>query len=456
MSELLYSSKNAYTTLDESILKAAQEYCEGYKKFLDNCKIERFGVRYAIELAEKEGFEAFEEGKKYKAGDKVYYNQKNRAIIFAVIGTESMEKGFNLTAAHTDCPKLDLKPNPLYEDSEIAYLKTHYYGGVKKYQWVTIPLALCGVVCKKDGTTVDVCIGDCEEDPVLYISDILPHLGRDQMAQTMANGITAEMLNVIVGSAPDKEAESNKTKTAVMKILNEKYGINEEDFFTAELSIVPAMKAKDVGLDRSLIAAFGHDDRICAYPCFTALLEAKDLKKTSLCIFADREEVGSMGVTGMRSAFFADVLRALCESTGANPRIAFKNSACISSDVSAAYDPNFPSVFEKNNSGFINHGFAISKYTGHGGKSGASEASPEMMAKLCAIFDEAGTIYHFAELGKVDAGGGGTVSQFIADKNIEVVDIGIPMLSMHAPYELAAKSDIYLLHIAMKAFYEKY
>lgn len=455
MSELLYNSKNTYDYLRKKEIDKVNKYCEGYKDFLNKGKTERFCVKNAIGIASEHGFKPFKEGVKYKAGDKVYLNQKGKAAIFAVIGKKSMDNGFNITAAHIDCPRLDIKQNPLYEDNEIAYLKTHYYGGVKKYQWVTIPLSLVGVVCKKDGTVIDINIGDDENDPVFYITDLLPHLAADQMSKTLAAGVTGEMLNVVIGSAPDTEGEKNKTKIAILKILNEKYGIVEEDLLTSELAAVPAMNARDVGLDRSMIASFGHDDRICAYPCFTSLLELRSPEKTSVCVFADKEEIGSVGITGMRSAFLYDFLAGLCENTKANIRIACKNSSCISADVSAAYDPVFPEVFEKNNAAYINHGFAVVKVTGSRGKAGASDASAEFMSRVCRIFDQAKAAYQFCELGKVDAGGGGTVAQFIADRNIEVIDVGVPMLSMHAPYELAAKNDIYMLHKALKAFYEK-
>ncbi len=448
MSELLYNPTNAYDFLSEEEIKEAYDYCEGYKKFLDNGKTERACVSYAIEIAKANGFVEFVDGKKYNAGDKVYVNQKNKSAIFAVIGSESPEKGFNITAGHIDSPRLDIRPNPLYEDGNMAYFKTHYYGGIRKYQWTAIPLSLIGVICKKDGTTVNINIGEDESDPVFYITDLLPHLAKE------AKPIHGEDLNIVIGSSYDKEEKDSKIKTSVMKLLNEKYGINECDFQTAELTIVPAAKAKDVGFDRSLVGSYGHDDRICSYPALTSLLSLEKPAKTSVAVLVDKEEIGSAGITGMRSAFITDFLLALCD--GCNARIAFKNSAAISADVSAAFDPTFPSVFEKRNSAHINCGPAICKYTGHGGKSGASDACPEFIAKLAAIFDENKVLYQFCELGRIDAGGGGTVAQFIADRNIEVVDIGVAMLSMHAPYELASKTDIYMMHKLCKAFYENY
>jgi len=454
MSDLSYQNKNAFDVLSEAELKEAQEYCEGYKKFLDNGKTERFCVSYAVSLAEKEGFVPFVDGKKYNAGDKVYLVQKNHAAIFAVIGSESPEKGFNITAAHVDAPRLDLKPSPLYEDNGMAYFKTHYYGGVRKYQWVTRPLALCGVVCKKDGTSVNVNIGSDPSDPIFMITDLLPHLAKDQSQKPLAGAFAGESLNILLGSEPEKDEEKDKVREYVLKALNQKYGINEADLLTAEISVVPAENARDLGFDRSLIASYGHDDRVCAYPCFTALLKTTAPKKTCVCVFADKEEIGSVGVTGLRSDFMTNFLLALCD--GYNSRIAFANSAAISSDVAAAFDPNYPEVFERRNSAFINCGPAICKYTGHGGKSGASDACPEFIAKLLKIFDDANVIYQFTELGKVDQGGGGTVSQFIADRNIEVLDIGVAMLCMHAPCEVAAKTDIYLLDRLCEAFYKNY
>lgn len=454
MSDLSYQNKNAFDVLSESELNAIQEYCEGYKKFLDNGKTERSCVAYAVSLAEKEGFKPFVEGTKYNAGDKIYHVQKNHAAIFAVIGSESPEKGFNITAAHVDAPRLDLKPSPLYEDNGMAYFKTHYYGGIRKYQWVTRPLALCGVVCKKDGTTVNINIGSEPSDPVFMITDLLPHLAKDQSQKTLSGAFGGESLNILLGSKPDNDEEKDKVRENVLKALNEKYGITEADLLTAEITVVPAENARDIGFDRSLIAAYGHDDRVCAYPCFTALLKTTAPKKTCVCVFADKEEIGSVGVTGLRSDFMNNFLLALCD--GYNSRLAFANSAAISSDVAAAFDPNYPEVFERRNSAFVNCGPAICKYTGHGGKSGASDACPEFIAKLLGIFDDANVIYQFTELGKVDQGGGGTVSQFIADRNIEVIDIGVAMLCMHAPCEIAAKTDIYMLDRLCEAFYKNY
>lgn len=448
MSELLMKKKNGYliAPADE---QAAQEYCEGYKDFLNKGKIERFCVAESVRIASEAGFKPFEYGKSYVPGDKIYYVQHDRAVIFAVIGAKGASEGFNITAAHVDCPRLDLKQVPLYEDGGLTLLKTHYYGGVRKYQWVALPLALCGVVCKRNGESVRVEIGNDPEDPVFYISDLLPHLAKDQKE------IAGEDLNVIIGSKPDAETEDQPYKTAIMKILNEKYGITEGDFETADLSAVPAEKARDIGFDRSMISAFGHDDRVCAYPELTALLSLKEIpEKTCVAVFADREEVGSMGISGMRCSYVADFLTEICGDV--NPRMAFAKSCAISADVNAAFDPTFPSVYEKRNSALINHGIAVSKYTGSRGKGGSSEAPAELLARLFKIFDDNGVLYQTAELGKVDQGGGGTVSQFLADRNILVVDVGVALLSMHAPYEAASKLDIYHMHKACVAFYRNY
>jgi len=453
MSELLYAPKNSYDVMSDEDIKKVYEYCEGYKKFLDNSKIERLCVENTVKMAEKEGFKPFEYDKKYKAGDKVYYIQKKRAVIFAVIGSENPENGFNLIAAHIDSPRLDLKPNPLYEDSGFAMFKTHYYGGIRKYQWLTIPLMLVGVVCKTNGETINVNIGGQDGDPVFCITDLLPHLAGDQSKKPLETAYTGENLNILIGSTFEKDEKSDKYKLAVMKFLNKKYGIKEQDFLTAELSIVPVHKASDLGFDRSMICSYGQDDRICAYPAFTSLLES-DIKKTAIVVFADKEEIGSVGQTGMRSAYIKNFIELL--SDGYNVKKVFANSACISADVSAAFDPNFSEVYEKRNAPMMNCGPCMSKYLGRGGKSGSSEANVEFMATLCGMFEKNGVVYQTGELGKVDQGGGGTVSQFIADLDIEVVDMGVAVLSMHSPNEVAGKTDIYMMHKACKIFLENY
>lgn len=453
MSDLLYERKNAFEVMNDKELTEAQVFCEDYKNFLDFGKTEAFCVDYAISTALEQGYKPFEYGKRYSAGDKIYLAQKGKAAIFANIGTEDLENGFNIIAAHIDCPRIDLKGNPLYEENNLAMFKTHYYGGILKYQWIALPLMLCGTIFKKDGTKVKIRIGDGEKDPVFCITDLLPHLGKDRAQKTAETLFTGESLNVLIGSSLS-DSEKDKVKTSVLKILNEKYDINEEDFLTSELSLVPAERARDMGFDRSMILAFGHDDRVCAYPALSALMETKSVKKTAVVILADREEVGSMGITGLRSAYMSDFLEEICVCAGKNIRKAYANSAALSADVSAAFDPNYADVFELRNNAVMNGGIAINKFTGARGKSGASEANAEFIAKLCCNFDKNGVLYQFGELGKVDQGGGGTVSQYIADRNIEVVDIGVPVLSMHAPYETAAKNDIYMLYKASKVFFQ--
>lgn len=453
MSNLTYERKNAYETMNPSELDAMNAFCETYKTFLNEGKTEKFAVRYAVNEAKKHGYRPFEYGKNYKPGDRIYLTRRDKSAIFAQIGTEPPENGFLLAAAHADNPRLDIKANPLYEDNSLVYFKTHYYGGILKYQWLTIPLALYGSVYLRDGREVEVRIGDEESDPVFCISDLLPHLGKDIQAKNVSSAFPAENLNILCGSAPDTSADSDKTKEAVLKLLNQKYGITETDLLTAELSAVPAGKSRDLGFDRSMILAFGHDDRSSCWPAFRALMDTPTCQKTCVVAFADKEEIGSVGITGMRSNFLTDLMTDLCESAGQNPRKALANTAAVSADVAAAFDPNYAEVFEKRNTAYVNGGVCICKFTGARGKSGSSEADGGFIAGLCAKFDRDGVLYQFGELGKVDQGGGGTVAQYLADKNIEVVDIGIPMLSMHAPYEIAGKADVYMLYKLCKSFF---
>lgn len=453
MSNLTYERKNAYETMNPSELDAMNAFCETYKTFLNEGKTEKFAVRYAVNEAKKHGYRPFEYGKNYKPGDRIYLTRRDKSAIFAQIGTEPPENGFLLAAAHADNPRLDIKANPLYEDNSLVYFKTHYYGGILKYQWLTIPLALYGSVYLRDGREVEVRIGDEESDPVFCISDLLPHLGKDIQAKNVSSAFPAENLNILCGSAPDTSADSDKTKEAVLKLLNQKYGITETDLLTAELSAVPAGKSRDLGFDRSMILAFGHDDRSSCWPAFRALMDTPTCQKTCVVAFADKEEIGSVGITGMRSNFLTDLMTDLCESAGQNPRKALANTAAVSADVAAAFDPNYAEVFEKRNTAYVNGGVCICKFTGARGKSGSSEADGGFIAELCAKFDRDGVLYQFGELGKVDQGGGGTVAQYLADKNIEVVDIGIPMLSMHAPYEIAGKADVYMLYKLCKSFF---
>ena len=407
-------------------------------------------------LAEARGYRPFVRGMAGKPGDKLYRCNRGKAVMLAHIGAKGLAEGVQIAAAHIDSPRLDLKPNPLYEDSELAFFKTHYYGGLRKYQWVTIPLELHGVVALKDGTAVQVNIGADRGDPKLVITDLLPHLGQEQAKKPLASAIPAETLNLLLGSRPiGDEEDTGRVKLAVMKLLNEKYGITEDDFASAELEAVPAVNACDIGLDRSMIGAYGHDDRVCGYAALRALLDLEGTPaKTAVCMLADKEEIGSDGVTGMQSAAFDTFLEDLCEAQGAALRVCYENSFCLSADVTAAYDPDFAEVYEKRNAAYLNYGIGLCKYTGARGKSGASDADAETVAYVRGLLDRAGVVWQIAELGKVDAGGGGTVAMYMANRNITTLDAGVPVLSMHAPFETVAKLDCYETYKAMKAVYE--
>ena len=450
---LLCAPKSGFVGLSDEQRNEMNDYCKRYSAFLDACKTEREATTWTVAAAEAAGFKPIVPGAALKAGDKVYKNNRNKSIMLAVIGTESLNEGANICAAHTDSPRMDLKPNPLYEDTEIAYFKTHYYGGIKKYQWTAVPLALHGVVCKKDGTTVTVTIGEDDNDPVLMVSDLLIHLSADQMKKTLAEGIVAEQLNVILGTEPLEGEGSDLVKLHVMKILNEKYGFVEEDFHSAELTIVPAGKCREVGLDRSLLGAYGHDDRVCAYAQIDSLLAIGTPKHTAVCILADKEEIGSVGVSGMKSQAFDTFMQDLCDATGASLNRCFENSFCLSADVTNAFDPNFAETCDKRNNSLLNYGIAIAKYTGARGKSGASDASAEAMCHVRRLLDDAGIRWQTATMGKVDQGGGGTVAAYMANRNIVTVDAGVPVLCMHAPVELVSKFDCYMTMLACKAVY---
>ncbi len=450
---LFYKRKNAFEECGDAGCDAASAYAEDYKKFLDASKTEREAVIAAIALAEKQGFRSYDFGDKLEVGGKYYFNNRGKSIYFFRIGTEPVENGVFISAAHIDSPRLDLKQNPLYEDSGMGFFKTHYYGGVKKYQWTAIPLALHGVVTKTDGTKVSVVIGEDESDPVLYINDLLPHLAREQMSKTLAQGITGEQLNILLGTKPiDNKSGDSAIKLNLMKLLNEKYGFTEEDFQSAELCGVPAYKARDIGLDRSLIGAYGHDDRVCAYAALTALFNTTDEKKTVVTILADKEEIGSEGTSGMQTMLFLDLLDEIASAFGANIHKLRRNSKCLSADVNAAFDPNFAEPYERSNSSYLNGGVCLTKYTGSGGKSGTNDASSEYVAYVRNIFDQNGVVWQSGELGKVDAGGGGTVAKYIAKYNIETVDLGVPVISMHAPYEVISKLDLYMTYKAFHSF----
>ena len=451
--KLFIQRKNGLLRADDAEISAAHEYAKGYMKFLDTAKTEREAAAAAIALAEEKGFTAFDRSKKYKSGDKVYFNNRGKTVAFAVIGEEALENGVNITAAHIDSPRLDLKPNPLYEEIELALFKTHYYGGIRKYQWTAVPLALHGVFAKKDGSVINVNIGEDEGDPCFVVNDLLPHLAAEQSKRTLADGIRGEELNVLIGSHPFRDDEGSElVKLNILSILNEKYGITEEDFLSAELEMVPAHKASDVGFDRSMIGAYGQDDRVCAYPALTAVLEVEKPRKTAIAILADKEETGSDGNTGLNSDFLLHVVGDICYACGGDVTVALRNSKCLSADVNAATDPTFQDVMERRNAAFINYGVVVTKYTGARGKGGTSDASAEYVAEIRAMLDKNNIIWQTGELGKVDAGGGGTVAMYVANLGVDVVDLGVPVLSMHAPFETTSKLDVYMCYRAMYEF----
>ena len=452
--QLLSDRKNGYDKpVDQDAMEA---YCAGYKDFLDRSKTERLCAAETVRMAEEKGYRPYVRGMEVKAGDRVYVCNRGKSVLLAHIGKKSLAEGAQIAAAHIDAPRLDLKPNPLYEDSELAYFKTHYYGGIRKYQWVTIPLELHGVVAMKDGTTVQVSVGADPGDPRLVITDLLPHLGMEQNKKPLGEAIPGETLNLLLGSRPiGDEEDTNRVKVAVMRLLHEKYGIVEDDFTSAELEAVPAVNACDIGLDRSMIGAYGHDDRVCAYAALKALLDLEQTPEhTAVCVLADKEEIGSDGVTGMQSAAFDTFLEDLCEGQNVPLRVCLEKSFCLSADVTAVFDPNFAEVFEKRNAAYVNYGIGLCKYTGARGKSGASDACAETIAYVRKLFDEAGVIWQIAELGKVDAGGGGTVAMYMANRNITTLDAGVPVLSMHAPFEVVSKLDCYETYRGMKAVYQ--
>ncbi|MGB9679180.1 MAG: aminopeptidase [Thermoanaerobacteraceae bacterium] len=451
-----YKNEDAWLKLTDEERNKVFQFGEDYKTFMSECKTERETANKIIEIAEKNGFINIENVNNLKPGSKVYYNNKGKSVVLAVIGKESMQKGLKAIASHIDSPRIDLKPNPVYEDGGLVLFKTHYYGGIKKYQWVTIPLALHGVVIKANGEKVNIVIGEDENDPVLYISDLLPHLGKDQMEKKASEVITGEALNAIVGSIPMSEEVS--VKPNILKYLNDKYGIVEEDFLSSELELVPAYKPRDIGIDRSMIGAYGQDDRVCAYTSLRGILEIEMPEKTAVAIFADKEEIGSMGNTGLQSKFFENAIAEILEKYEGNTDIKLKrvlaNSELLSADVNAAFDPTYPEVSEKQNTAYVGKGICITKYTGSRGKGGSSDANAEFLGKVRKLFNEKEIIWQIGELGKVDMGGGGTVAQYAANYGMEVLDCGVALLSMHAPFELASKVDIYMGYKAYKAFME--
>ena len=451
---LLSAPKNGYTSLTAEQRKEMEAYALRYRAFMDACKTEREATAWATEMAEKNGFVPAVPGMDVKPGDKIYLNNRGKSFMIAVIGKEPLSKGANICAAHVDSPRMDVKPQPLYEDSEIAYFKTHYYGGIRKYQWTWVPLAIHGVVCRKDGTTVNVTIGEQEDEPILMVSDLLIHLAADQMRKTASEVIAGEQLNVILGTEPLEGEGADLVKLNVMKLLNEKYGIVEDDFRSAELTIVPAGKSREVGLDRSLLAAYGHDDRVCAYAELEPIFNMDTVPThTAVCILADKEEIGSVGISGMQSHAFEYFMEILCDGQGVKLNHCFANSFCLSADVSNAYDPNFPETCDKRNNSSLNYGISICKYTGSRGKGGASDAAAEAMLHVRKTFEDNGVLWQIATLGKVDQGGGGTVAAYMANRNIVTVDAGVPVLNMHAPLELVSKLDCYMTMLGCKAIY---
>ncbi len=450
--QLFYQKKSVYAHKETAHIESAYDFARGYAAYLDAAKTEREAVTESIRLAEAQGFTPYTLGDKVQKGGKYYYNNRGKSLYLFTVGTEPLECGIRISAAHIDSPRIDLKQCPLYEEGNMSFFKTHYYGGIRKYQWVATPLALHGVIAKKDGTVIDVSVGEDDTDPIFYINDLLPHLGHEQAKKTLAEAIPGEKLNILVGSRPfEDDDEKDAIKLNTMLLLHEKYGITEDDFLSAELCVVPALKARDVGFDRSMIGAYGHDDRVCAYPALQAIFNTADSAHTLMCVLADKEETGSDGNTGMKSDLFLDLINELSTALGADPAVVRANSKCLSADVSAAYDPNFPDVFEKRNTPLLSAGVVLTKFTGSRGKSGTNDASAEYIAWLRNVMETNGVVWQAGELGKVDCGGG-TVAKFIAEHNIETVDLGVPVISMHAPCEVISKVDLYEAYRAFAAF----
>ena len=451
---LLYKNETVADAAPDA-LQAAQDFCEGYKTFLDNAKTEREAVRTSEKLLLDAGYKKFVPGEKLAPGAKVYTINREKCILAATIGTKSLEAGFHLNIAHIDSPRLDLRPVPVFEKTGIGYLRTHYYGGIRKYQWPTIPLALHGVVYRADGTCAEICIGEKDSDPVFCITDLLPHLGAKQNTKTLAEGITAEELNVLIASQPiaDKDAEQ-RIKLNILGMLNEAYGITERDFTRAEIEVVPAHKARDIGLDRAMIGAYGHDDRVDAYPALMAEIGITAPAYTTICVLTDKEETGSDGVTGLNSMYTFHFIQQLCAGQGADYITACKAGKCLSADVTAAYDPTFADAFEPDNATYAGNGVAIYKYTGARGKSGTSDACAEMVSYLTRLLEKNNVVWQIGEMGKLDLGGGGTVAKYVANQDIDTIDIGVPVLSMHAPFEVVSKADVYMAYLTFKAFCE--
>ncbi|MBR6983642.1 MAG: aminopeptidase [Ruminococcus sp.] len=451
--KLFLKRKNGYFRTTDKEVSDCDKFAEKYKIFLDKAKTEREAAAEAIALLEKAGFTEYKKGSKLKKGDKIYRNNRGKAVIAAIVGSAPISEGVRLCAAHIDSPRLDLKQNPLYEDNELALFKTHYYGGIKKYQWTTIPLALHGVIVKADGTKVTVSIGEDDKDPVFCVTDLLPHLATEQMTRTATKVIRGEDLNLLIGSRPFKDDEASEAvKLAIMNILFEKYGMTEADFISSELEAVPAFKSRDVGFDRSLIGGYGHDDRCCSFPALMATIDCKKPVHTVVTVLTDKEETGSDGNTGLCSSYLKYFIEDIAEDLGSNGRDVLSASECLSADVNAAFDPNYPEVNERNNCAYVNKGVCITKYTGARGKSGTSDASAEFAGRIRRLMDANNVIWQTGELGKVDAGGGGTVAAYIANLNVDTIDIGVPVLSMHAPFEIISKLDLYSAYRAFAVF----
>ena len=451
---LTYEKKTVYEKAGAQVVEDAYEYAKGYVRYLDASKTEREAVTESVKMAEAAGYRPYEFGMPMKAGDKFYVNNRGKNIFLFRIGSEPINNGIRITAAHIDAPRIDLKQVPLYEDHGMSYLKTHYYGGIRKYQWLALPLALHGVIVKQDGEVINVVIGENENDPVFYITDLLPHLAAGEMSKTVSAAFQAEKLNILVGSRPLEGEEKDAIKKNVLKYLNEAYGVVEEDLQSAELCVVPAGKARDLGFDRAMICAYGHDDRVCAYPSITAMIDADESLHTTMCILVDKEETGSDGVTGMQCRLIADLISEIARALGGNDAAVRANSKCLSSDVAATYDPNFADVYEYRNSSLLGCGISMCKFTGSRGKGGTSDASAELVAWVRRVLNEAGVVWQTCELGRVDAGGGGTVAKFMANLNIDTIDLGVGVLSMHAPFEAIAKVDLYEGYRAFRAFYK--
>lgn len=454
LEKLLYKNETVADCIPDQ-MAAAHEFCEGYKQFLNAAKTEREVVSYSEELLRSAGYKPFVPGQQLNPGDKVYVINRKKCVLAATIGRKSLAEGFHMNIAHVDAPRLDLRPVPLFEKNKLAYLRTHYYGGVRKYQWATIPLSIHGVVYRADGTCAEICIGENPSDPVFCITDLLPHLAAKQNEKKLPEGITGENLNILIGSDPieDKDVE-NRVKLNVLSMLNETYGITESDFTRAEIEIVPAFTARDVGLDRSMIGAYGHDDRVDAYPALMAEITTVSPAYTTVCVLTDKEEVGSDGVTGLNSMYTFHFLQQLCKAQGVDYITACKASKCLSADVTAAYDPTYDDAFEPDNGTYAGRGVAVYKYTGSRGKSSTSDASAELVSYLTHLMDSNNIVWQIGEMGKIDLGGGGTVAKYVANQDIDTIDIGVPVLSMHSPFEVVSKADVYMAYLTFKAFCE--